>query len=49
MNLDPVLGFDTWELPKYVKDFADLAVCCLLPKPVDRPSGETVLEKLGAI
>ena len=28
-ELDPALGYDTWELPKYVKDFADLAICCM--------------------
>jgi serine/threonine protein kinase len=49
MNLDPALGYDTWALPKYVKELADLANCCMRPKPEDRPTGEAVMEKLSAI
>ena len=49
MALDPALGYDTWELPKYVLDFADLANCCLQPNPNDRPLGAAVMAKLVAI
>jgi hypothetical protein len=47
--LDPAFGYDTLALPKYVKDFADLVVCCMQPKPEDRPTGEAVMVKLVAI
>ena len=49
MNLDPALGYGTWALPNYVKDFADLARCCMQPKSEDRPTGEAILEKLVEI
>jgi serine/threonine protein kinase len=49
MYLDPALGYDTWELPQYVRDFATLANCCLQPNPDDRPLGDAVMAKLVAI
>ena len=48
-DLDPALGYDTFELPKYVQDFADLTICCMQPSPENRPNGEAAMEKLWAI
>jgi hypothetical protein len=36
-------------LPKYVQEFADLAICCVQSIPEDRPAGEAVMAKLVAI
>ena len=48
-NPDPTFGYDRLALPEYVRDFADLTICCTQFNPKDRPDGEAVMLKLGEI
>ena len=49
MALDPVLGYDTWALPNYVQNFADMTISCIQSNPDDRPLGDAVMAKLVSI
>ena len=49
MDIDPAMGYGTLTLPKYVQEFADLAICCMQSELKNRPAGEAVMAKLVAI